>query len=390
MVLAALAATIAISFNVLLPVVPVLLERRGPHGAAGAATAVLFAGAVIGEWVTPWLMTRLSSARLLIAGQLLTAVPSLVYVLPNVDRWPMLGGAGMRGLGMGLSIVVSVALVAKLSPAGRRGKSIGYFGLALSVPGIVLPSIGVGLLDVGRADVAALIAFLSGLAGALLATRLPRETEAAEAVATNILAAFKLPGLFALFAGFVMVSCSFGAIITFAPIALPSDGLGSAAIFLFVSGAWRAASRWLAGMLGDHQPPRLVLVGGVALSLLGLVALAVPGGAITVLVSATAYGIGYGAVQTSVYLVMTERGTASYWGAISALWNSAIDLGASLGGVLLGLGAARYGYGSAIWAVPAVMLLALPLFLWPVSRQGRSGIVAPAEGQADSATGSTG
>jgi MFS family permease len=92
-VLAGVATCIAVSFNVLLPVVPVLMERSGPHGAAGAATAALFVGAVAGEVLTPWLMSRWSSARLLVAGQLMTAVPSLVYVLPHPQPWLMLAAA---------------------------------------------------------------------------------------------------------------------------------------------------------------------------------------------------------------------------------------------------------------------------------------------------------
>src|SRR5712692_2129781 len=39
LVLAGIATAVAISFNIMLPVVPVLLERGGPHGAAGAGTA---------------------------------------------------------------------------------------------------------------------------------------------------------------------------------------------------------------------------------------------------------------------------------------------------------------------------------------------------------------
>src|SRR5713226_9199304 len=71
LVLAGIATSVAISFNVLLPVLPVLMERRGPHGAAGAATAALFVGAVAGEVLTPWLMSRWSSTRLLVVGQLM-------------------------------------------------------------------------------------------------------------------------------------------------------------------------------------------------------------------------------------------------------------------------------------------------------------------------------
>ena len=52
-----------------------MAEREGPHGIAGAATFALFVGAVAGELSTPWLMSRLRSKNLLVAGQLVTAVP---------------------------------------------------------------------------------------------------------------------------------------------------------------------------------------------------------------------------------------------------------------------------------------------------------------------------
>ena len=364
----------------LLPVVPVLVERQGPHGAAGAATASLFFGAVLGELLSPWLMTRWSSTRLLIGGQLLYAVPSLIYVIPAVTTSPMLVAAGLRGLGFGVSIVVSVVLVAELSQPHRRGTAIGYFGLAISLPGVVLPSLGVSLVEAGRTDLAATIALLSGLVGARLALLVPVSAAAGIPGAGNLIDAARRPAVLALFVGFVVVSCSFGGIVTYAPVALPAAGVGSAAVFLFIAGACRAASRWLAGVLGDRRPAQLVLMGGIALTLLGLVALAAPGGPIVVVVAALAYGTGYGAVQTAVYLVMVERGGAG-WGPISALWNSAIDLGASLGGVLLGVLAALYGYATAIWVLPAVVLVSVPLFLLPV-RQPLTALPLKEEGQA--------
>ena len=151
------------------------------------------------------------------------------------------------------------------------------------------------------------------------------------------------------------------------PVALPLNGLGSAAAFLLVSGAARAGSRWLAGVLGDRTPSRAVLVAGMVLSLAGLAALAVSSGVTAVLFAAFTYGVGYGAVQTAAYLAMSERGTRSDSGAISALWNGGIDLGSSLGGTLIGLTAAQYGYGAAVWVLPAAVLVALPLILWPTS-----------------------
>jgi predicted MFS family arabinose efflux permease len=351
---------------VLLPVVPVLVERAGPHGAAGAATAALFIGAVAGELFTPWLMSRWSSSRLLIGGQLMTAVPSLVYVLPHVGGALMLAAASARGLGMGVAIVVSVVLVGDLAAPDRRGRSIGYFGLALAAPGIVVPALGVALLDAGRVEVDALIAFVIGLAGALLVLILPRAAAPIAGASTNVLSAVRRPGLLVIFAGFVLVSFSFGAVITFAPIALPGTGIGSAAAFLFVAGAARAAGRWAAGVLGDRRQGRLLLAVSIATTFVGLVALASRANPAVVVFAALAFGGGYGAVQTTAYLAMTARGSIAHRTNVSALWNSGIDLGSSLGGTLLGLAAARFGYLAAIWAIPAVVAIALPLFLLPV------------------------
>ena len=103
----------------------------------------------------------------------------------------------------------------------------------------------------------------------------------------------------------------------------------------------------------------------MALSLAGLAVLAISSSVGAVLFAAVAYGAGYGAMQTAAYLAMSERGTRSDSGAISALWNGGIDLGSSLGGSLIGLTAASYGYAAAAWVLPGAVLLAVPLILWP-------------------------
>jgi predicted MFS family arabinose efflux permease len=270
---------------------------------------------------------------------------------------------------MGVAIVVAVTLVAEFAAPQRRGRAIGYFGLALTAPGIALPPIGVSLLAAGRADVAAEIACFSGLAGALLALRLRGRTIPTPNVATNLFVTLSRSHLLLLFGGFVLVSSSFGGIVTYVPLALPPEGLGSAAAFLLVSGAARAVSRWLSGVLGDHQPARLILMSGIGLAGVGVICLALHGGPPLVLIAATAFGTGFGAVQTGAYLAMMERGSNSNWSAISALWNCGIDFGAALGGALFGVSAALYGYANAVWVMPPVLLLSLAL-VWSPWKSG--------------------
>jgi predicted MFS family arabinose efflux permease len=274
----------------------------------------------------------------------------------------MIGAAAIRGAGMGVAIVMATALISELAHPARRGASIGSFGLAMSVPGIFVPSIGVFLLAAGRPELAAWIGFAASLVGMLAAFRIPDLPGHASGPPTNLLGAIGRPGMAALFAGYVLVSCSFGGGLTFVPIALPLAGLGSAATYLLVAGATRAGGRWLSGLIADRIGARSVLVGGTLLCLVGLVALAMHSNATLVIFAGLFYGAGYGSIQTAAYVAMLERGTARDSGAISALWNSGIDLGSSLGGTLVGLTAARVGYGAAAWALPAVVLLALPLF----------------------------
>jgi MFS family permease len=363
--LVVLAVMISLTFQILLPVVPVMVERAGPHGIAGAATAALFLGAVAGELTSPWLLTIWRGRRLMVAGQIVTAVSSLAYLVPHAGTPLMIGAAAVRGVGMGVAIVIATALISDLARPDRRGTSIGSFGVAMSVPGVFVPSVGVFLLAAGRPDLDALIACAASLVGMVAAMRLPDKPLQTAEQQANLIGAIQRPGIAAMFAGYVLASCSFGGSLTFVPVALPLDGLGSAATYLLVAGATRAAGRGLSGVVVDRIGARSVLGGGLVISLVGLVALALHTNAAVVLLAGLCYGAGYGAIQTAAYVGMLERGTARDSGAISALWNSGIDLGSSLGGSVIGLTAAQVGYGGAAWVLPGAVLLALPLVVLP-------------------------
>lgn len=356
-----IAGLLSVSFQIVLPVVPVLLERRGPNGAGGAATAALFIGMVGGELVTPWLQSKVGISKLLIAGAMVLAIPSLVYARPLISpTWVLLATAG-RGFGVGVTLVVCAVLATAYSPSKSSGRAIGYLGLATGIPGVAVPSIGLWLLGLGRTDLVGLLAFSSALMGGLLGFAIQPRTSPPSLAAVNLIVAIRRPGLGLIVASLGLASCTFGGIVTFIPIALPVSGASSAALFFLLFGSYRAVGRWLSGLLGDFHSGRRVFSVGLALSAGGLVAVAGRPEPELVLLGAIVYGLGLGAVQTGAYICLAERSPASESTWVSALWNSALDIGSATGGVMLGLGAAFYGFSNAFWLMPLLVLVSLPV-----------------------------
>jgi MFS family permease len=356
-------ALLVASLQILVPVVPVLVERSGPHGAAGAATATLFIAMVGGELVTPWLQTKLDAAKLMIASAIVVAVPSLTYLIPQANVFALLSAAAFRGLGLGVVIVVSVVLVTELAAPNRRGRAIGAFGVATGIPGVICPSVGVWLLAAGHADWAAAIAFSSGVLAALItAIGLPRAWPA-NPLRVNLRIVLHRPSLLIVFAGFGLVSSTNGGVVTYVPVALPVSGFASAAAFFLILGTSRLIGRWLSGVIGDYYPVRGILAGGTVLIVVGLATLAASHAPLQVSIAAITYGFGYGAVQTGAYLSMAARSSPSDRALVGALWNGAIDMGTAAGGAMIGFTAAFHGYTNAFWLMPVAAVAALPTLL---------------------------
>lgn len=347
------------SFQILLPIGPILLEASGPRGIGGAGTAALFAATVAGEFAAPMLLKSRRQWMVLLASQLFLAVPSLVFGLANPGLGLLITGMLARGLGTGVGITLCVAVLTDLTPRNQLGRAIGYFGLATGIPSIICPSIGVSLASSGHRSVAAGLAFASAFAAALLAVAIRGRPRTGDPSA-SLLTAVRRPGVKGLFVGFMLVSCTFGGVITFAPVALPAAGWGSSALFFLILGVARAGSRWLSGLVGDRRPVREVVIAGSVVTGLGTAFLTVSGWEPAVWFAGLTYGLGYGALQTGVFLAMNSRASRGDGASVSTLWNSAIDIGNALGGASIGVTAGVVGYRGAAWLMPALLLISVP------------------------------
>jgi predicted MFS family arabinose efflux permease len=356
-----IATLLSIGFAVLLPVIPVIVERRGHTGDAGAATAALLATTVISEFLTPVLIGRISSRVLVMVGMALVGLPCFAYLIPSLDLRLILLATAIRGVGFGTAGVVCMALTARHSPPQGRGMAIGIYGTAFTLPIVIFPPLGLYLLGAGAGDIAALIGAAAGVAGALAALRLTDDRAGSSLIQLRHL----LPptAVLAILPTLVIINMTFGAVVTFVPVVFPVGGLVSAATFLLISGVGRVFGRLASGPMSDRISPQLVMLAGAVATTAGLVALPLGRAAPLVIAGAAVYGLGAGAVQTTAFLAMLKHRGDSDVAVVTGAWNTAVDIGTGSGGAALGLIAATYGYGPLLWTLPFMAAAARPAAL---------------------------
>jgi MFS family permease len=368
------AATLT-SFYLLLSVTPMLAAASGASGAgAGLVTGLPMLASVLAEGAAPALMARLGGRGVLAAGALLLGVPAL-GLLWSGSLGALLAVGLIRGLGFGFSVVVTGALVAELVPADRRGEGTGLAGLVACGPAVLaLPSgvwlaqhYGYGLVTLAAA--AAALAPLAVLAGLPGRTRRTQGTgsdrhQAAPAPVQDgapltLRDGLRQPALRRTSLIFAATTVSAGAVVAFLPLAGGASGR-SAAAGLFSQAVTAALGRWWGGRLGDRHGHASLLVPGLLLSAAGMALIAAAGltsaGVWLPVTAMAVFGTGFGIAQNATFAMMIDCVPASGYGAASALWNLAYDAGYGAGPAVLGLLAARAGYGAAFAATVVIML----------------------------------
>src|SRR5690606_34509228 len=140
-----LAATLGMFANhaPMLSVVPLWAAEGGSaHSGVGTTTAVTMATTVAIQLCMGRLLRRFGPYRLLVVGALLLGVPTFGYPLSTDLGW-VLSVSAVRGLGFGIVTVAGSALVADLTTPAQRGRAVGWHGIAVGLPQVVLLPLGV-------------------------------------------------------------------------------------------------------------------------------------------------------------------------------------------------------------------------------------------------------
>jgi len=157
---------------------------------------------------------------------------------------------------------------------------------------------------------------------------------------------------------FAAAAVAGGVVVAFLPGAVTA---GVAVPALFVQNLAATAARWLAGRRIDRCGPNGMLVPATLICAVGMGTAAFTSTPLAVLVGMAAFGAGFGLAQAATLNTMLARVSDRQYGAVSAAWNAAYDLGWAAGAIGIGMVAATAGYPAAFAVAAALVLAALPL-----------------------------
>lgn len=279
----------------------------------------------------------LAIAAILLLGLPCFAIP--LFTAPG----PVLVLNGLRGIGFGM-IAVLLASAAGLSASStRRGLVLGMFGVITS-----------GFAALGQSTALAIqkglgfrLAFL--MAGAIttvaivpaLALRGRGERERATPGPIRIQhLSLLLPLAFL----FLVVTSTYGAVVSFVPERMQSFGTGAAFVFFLVLAVVAPVSRLATGWLLDRFVPTPLFLTGIALGVIGLVMLARADVLLATLLAPCLYALSFGALSTGTQVTMMRRVTGVDYNLVNGLFNAAWNAGMAAGGIGFGALALATGY----------------------------------------------
>jgi MFS family permease len=291
-------------------------------------------------------------------GAAATVVAFAGYAL-DLGPWGTIGFRLVHGVAMGLFTTAQLAIVAGMLTEQRRGLGMGLYQSANAISqmygaplvvalatGISFPfAFGVGaLFSAAALGVGLLVTDREG--NALVHTHRPWRER------TWISRPGVLPATV-----FLTMTTTVGAVQAFLPLFATERDLGNVGLFYTVFGLSLLIARSLAGALSDRVGRPQVVLPSLVIGAASMLLIASSQTQTMLLATAVLYGLAFAAAQVTLVALVVDRTPPEGRGAGAATYTMAWDIGAILGGVILGviIEATSYAFGFALCgALPLV------------------------------------
>jgi MFS family permease len=374
----AFAGVFAVTFSCLLGVGAVLpVLPRYIHGPLDAGNVAV--GVVIGSYAVTGLMLRPVAGRLadhrgrkptVVLGTLLAAAAGFMYLLP-------LGVVGLvaarlaLGAGEGTVFTAGSAWIVDLAPAGRRGRVIGLYGLAVWGALSVGPLLGELILHSAGYSAVWIFAGVTPAIGAAIATRVPDPFEPAQGIEQEehplIAREAVRPGV-----AMALSAAGYAAIAAFVILHLEARGVSHGATVFGAFASMIVVTRLIGGDLPDRVGPARVAAAAALVEAIGLTTIAFAHSLAVALAGALAMGVAFALLYPSLSLIVVGKVSDRRRGAALGTFTAFFDAGVGLGAPLAGFAAALTSYEGAFLLAAAIALASAVAIVLTIAPRGRT------------------
>jgi MFS family permease len=349
------------SLYYLLPTLPLYVQHLG-----GSTTEVgliigilaltsLALRPIVGVW-----MDRAGRRGFLLAG-------AAIYVLASLGYWAIRSVPGLllwrvfHAIGLATFSTAAASLAADLAPPGRRGSTMGVFGLAQAAALTVAPGIGQVILSAfGYPELfvgAAATAFGALVCGIILPGIPFQKAPLEPAQALWEPAALPATVQFA-------ASVAYGTIVSFIAVVARDRGLEIVGAFFALLALSSFGVRLAAGKAYDAWGAVAVLIPLFVALAAGMAILAIAGAPMLFLVAALLAGLGIGGTHTTLLAWVVDRSAPERRARSVAGFAACWELGVGAGAILMGHVGETAGFPAMFLAVASLPLLGLGVLGW--------------------------
>jgi MFS family permease len=334
---------IFMGFQMLLPTLPLYVKSLGgADSAIGWITGLTTISALIIRPVSGVAVDKWGRKVILLAGiGLIIAVTLSYWLFPYVGV--ILAIRFLHGFGWGASSTSSNTVATDVISKERFGESMGFFSLSSGLAMALAPGLGLALLAGGDASNLMFTSTGFGVVAFCLALFFRYRTIERQQIATKKAAIFEpasiLPAIVMFF-----VSTAYGSIVSFLSIYALEKGIANIGMYFFVYAAAMLVTRPIFGRLVDRLKFSAAMYPGLILLIIAMVILSQASTMLSFLFVALLFGVGFGAVQSSLQTLAVIYASKDRLGAANATFFTGFDGGIGFGSIIAGVVSSALGY----------------------------------------------
>lgn len=334
---------IFMGFQMLLPTLPLYVKSLGgADSAIGWITGLTTISALIIRPVSGVAVDKWGRKVILLAGiGLIIAVTLSYWLFPYVGV--ILAIRFLHGFGWGAASTSSNTVATDVIPKERFGESMGFFSLSSGLAMALAPGLGLALFARGDASNLMFTSAGFGVIAFCLALFFRYRTVERQQIATKKAAVFETASILPAIVMF-FVSAAYGSIVSFLSIYALEKGIANIGLYFFVYAAAMLVTRPIFGRLVDRLKFSIAMYPGLILLIIAMVILSQASTMLSFLFVALLFGVGFGAVQSSLQTLAVIYAPKDRLGAANATFFTGFDGGIGFGSIVAGVVSSVLGY----------------------------------------------